>query len=82
VHKLSNKILEVDDSTIIFQLHLGGCVAALADGQAEGHTYCATKVAPPPRQCLLARRPMAEFLVSWHGSRDRARDAITALSVA
>jgi len=32
-HKLSNKNLEVDDSTIIFQLHL---VAALADGQAKG----------------------------------------------
>jgi hypothetical protein len=35
-HKVCNKNLEVDDATIIFQLHLGGCVAALADGQAEG----------------------------------------------
>ena len=38
-HKLCNKNLEVDDSMIIFQLHLGGCVA---DGQAEGHACCAT----------------------------------------
>ena len=54
-HKLSNKNLEVDGSMIIFQPHLSGCVAALADGQAEGHACCATKVVPPPRQCLLAR---------------------------
>ena len=45
VHKPSNKNLETDDSTIIFQFHLGSCVAALADEQAEGHACCATKVA-------------------------------------
>ena len=44
-HKLSNKNLEADDSTIIFQFHLGSCVAVLADGRAEGHACCATKVA-------------------------------------
>jgi hypothetical protein len=44
-HKPSNKNLEADNSTIIFQFHLGSCVAALADGQAEGHACCATKVA-------------------------------------
>lgn len=40
-HKPSNKNLEADDSTIIFQFHLG----SLADGRAEGHACCATKVA-------------------------------------
>lgn len=44
-HRLSNKNLEVIDSTIIFQLHLGGCVAALVDGQAESHACCTTKFA-------------------------------------
>jgi hypothetical protein len=41
----------------------------------------ASPVAPPRLLCLLVRRPVAEFLVSWHSSTNRVPDAVMALSI-